>query len=139
MAISIDFFKICGIAVICALLLTLLKKSFGGTDTLLRVGGGVVIFSLMLSGLGEAVGAVMEITSSIGGENALLSSSFSLMLKALGIAVISKLCSDVCRDCGESGLAGGIEAAGRVAIISMCIPIVRELVGLAVKILEMGE
>ena len=53
--------------------------------------------------------------------------------------IICKLCADICRDCGESSLASGIEGAGRIAIISLCIPVIGELMRLALKILEMGE
>ena len=136
---SADFLKICGIAVICAMLLVLLKKSFGGMDMIVRIGGGIAVFSLVLSGLGEAVAAIREMTSILGSAGGLLGNSFSLMIKALGISLLAKLCADICRDCGESTLAGGIESAGRIAIIGLCIPVVSELIGLALKILEIGE
>lgn len=139
MGLSVDFLKICGVAIVCTLLLTVLKKSSGGMDSIVRAGGGIVIFSLLLSGIGEALGSVRSTVLSVADGSGYLGGAFSLMLKALGIALVSKLCADICRDCGENGLAGGIESAGRVAIISLCVPIVSELVGLAVKILEIGE
>jgi stage III sporulation protein AD len=139
MDISVNFFKICGIALICVILLSLLKKSFGGMDTVVRAGGAIVVFSLLVSGLAESLGAVREMISSVAESSAYLNSSFSLMIKALGVAVFAKLCADICRDCGESSLASGIEGAGRIAIISLCIPVIGELMRLALKILEMGE
>ena len=59
------------------------------------------------------------------------------MMKALGVTLISKLCSDICRDCGDTSLANGIDGVGRAVILSMCIPVISEILGYATEILSM--
>lgn len=134
-----ELFRICGVALVCSVLLVMLKNTSGGMDSLLRVGGGIVVFALVVSCIGEQILLIKSVVDKVPDDSGTMEKSFSLMLKALGIALVSKLGSDICRDCGEGTLAGGIESAGRVAIISLCIPVVSELCELAVKILEMGE
>jgi stage III sporulation protein AD len=38
------------------------------------------------------------------------------------MALISKLCADVCRDTGESALASGVESVGKIAIFALAVP-----------------
>ena len=57
------------------------------------------------------------------------------MLKALGMALVSKLCADVCRDSGETALAGGVESAGRIAILVLSLPTFAKILALVGEML----
>lgn len=48
---------------------------------------------------------------------------FARMFKASGIAVLCTLAGDICRDCGESALAGKIELCGKSVILVLCLPL----------------
>lgn len=133
-----DLLKVCGIAILCSVCLVILGRLAGGIGFAVRIGGSVLIFGALLMMLGENTEMIRDMTSFLGGAEGLASRAFSLMLKALGIALISKFCSDICRDCGEGGLAGGVESVGRIAIISLCIPVVAEILGYASAILDSG-
>lgn len=65
--------------------------------------------------------------------NNLISSSVSIdnikiLYKAIGTAFIIQYTADLCRDCGVGTVASKIEIAGKIYIISLCIPLVRNLV-----------
>ena len=62
----------------------------------------------------------------------------SLMLKAVGVAMLSSVCADVCRECGAPQIATGVESAGNLAILFLCLPILRELLQDAEALLEWG-
>jgi len=133
-----EILKVGGIAVLCVLLL-MLTRSASGISLAVRIGGGVLIFGVFLSILRENVEmleSVVSLPSEYGGSY--VSRAFSLMLKAIGIALLSKLCADICRDCGENTLAGGVEGVGRMAIFSLCLPIISEIIEYATKTLDMG-
>ncbi len=128
--------KICGAGVLCAVAAMLLGKlSAGGTAV--RLGGAVFIFGAFLVLLGEALGVIRELVYIPEG-NEFLSASFELMMRALGISVLCKLCSDICRDCGEGSIADGIEGAGRVGIFLLTLPLLSDILEFAREVLAMG-
>lgn len=54
-----------------------------------------------------------------------------LIVKIVGIALISQLASDVCRDSGQQALASGVELAGKLIITVFTIPVAGALLELA--------
>ena len=73
----------------------------------------------------------MEIVSIIFGLGAMLALFSVYQQKTRKGILLSKLCADVCRDMGENTVGGGIELGGRLAILSLCIPLIGELMGYA--------
>ena len=128
----------CGVAVLSAVVICALGKYFGALGAALRIGGGILIFGMAAALLGESVGEIRSLLSFGKGTEGFSEGTFSLMLKALGIAFVSKFCADVCRDCGENTLAGGVESAGKIAMISLCLPILVEILSRASQILDVG-
>lgn len=131
-----ELFKACGIAVVTALALTVLSHTRSGVGSALRIGGAVLVFGILTVVLRENVGQIEEILS-LGEKNEFISSSFSLMLKGLGIALMSKFSADVCRDCGENTLANGVETVGRVVTVSLALPLFWEILETVAQIPEL--
>ena len=128
-----DILKICGVGVLCAFCGMMLRKMNGELAPLLRVCGGVLIF-------GALIGTLTEILGSL--EGSFLSEETvtyaNLMKKALGIAIVTRISSDVCRDTGESAIGGCVELGGKLIILSLCLPLVTELAGYARELLVLG-
>ena len=134
-----EVLKVCGIAIVSLVLLLVLPRSSSGVGFAIRIAGAVVIFGVLLIIIGESVQELLDILSSnsaLSGDYP--SKAFSLMLKALGITLLCKICADVCRDCGENTLAEGIEGVGRAVILSLCIPVISEILGYASDVMEMS-
>lgn len=51
----------------------------------------------------------------------------SIMLKSLFIAGITRFASELCRDCGENGIASKIEVFGKLGIVSLSLPLLRTI------------
>ena len=68
-----------------------------------------------------------------------LNSSVSVMLKALGVALIGKICSDICKECGENGIAEGVEMLSGVVILSLSLPMLSKILSFASEILQRGS
>ena len=47
------------------------------------------------------------------------------VLQTVGVAIVTKLAGEVCRDAGESGIAGFVELAGGVAAILVALPLLK--------------
>ena len=47
------------------------------------------------------------------------------MLKVLVIALVTQIVSDMCRDSGESALAGQTETAAKIMIVAVVLPLIQ--------------
>lgn len=130
--------KACGIGVLAALCLVVVGQMSHGYATVLRICGALLLFGIFLLVLEGSVSAIEEAffaADDIG----VASEAFETMLKALGVALTSRFCSDVCRDCGEGTLAGAVESVGRIAIFALSVPTMVKLLGTAREMLQMIE
>lgn len=133
-----DLLRACGIAVLCAICIAVVGRMSNVAALALRLGGGVVLFGVMMLLLGENMTSLKSALESVRGVDSSVQKAFSTMLKALGIALVSKLCSDVCRDCGEGTIANGVDSVGKMAMIALCIPIISDILDFASRVLERG-
>lgn len=60
---------------------------------------------------------------------------FKIALKVLGICYLSQTGSDICRDCGESALAAQVELIGRIATVSVALPVIKELIKFSINLI----
>lgn len=67
---------------------------------------------------------------------AALSGNAGVLFKALGIAFLTEICAGICRDCGESGAATGVEWIGKAEILLLCLPLMEDLLSLARSLLS---
>ena len=77
-----------------------------------------------------------ELVSGFIDENSFVGVSISVMIKALGIALIGRICADVCKECGENGLAQGVELVAGIVIFSLSLPILSEILSFAYGLLQ---
>lgn len=60
----------------------------------------------------------------------------TVLLKALSVAVVAQTASDMCRDTGNSALAGITELAGRLTVIAFALPLIKSAVALAAELIN---
>lgn len=127
--------KICALSIVCVIVCIISRAFSGAISTAVRISGIIIVFfsvMLMLSDIVSDVGSIVEGFS----EYSQISAYWSVMLKALGIAILCRICTDVCRDCGEGAIAGGVETAGKIAILALSLPMVEEIVAWAQELLK---
>ena len=127
-----DIVRLCGVGLLCAFCALILRQIKGEYAPLVRMGGTVIILGALSFFAAEILSKALSFAFVDG-----LSEYVNIMMKALGLCLISKLCADVCRDMGESAIGGGIELGGRLAILSLCIPLIGELMGYARELMGM--
>lgn len=127
-----------GIALIALVAMLVLKSLSSGFSALLRVGAMILLFTIAFFELARGIAELRELSFGIVGENSFVASALGVMLKALGIALLARICSDICRDCGESGLAFGVESVAGVVIFSLSLPVLAEILGFASELLSRG-
>ena len=128
-----DIIKFCGIGLLCAVSGIILRRISGGEISLfIRIGGALVIFGAAMIMMKNVISELTELTDGQG-----IDVYSSVLVKTLGIALLTKICSDDGRDCGEGTLASGVELCGKLSILLLCIPMIGELMDYAKKILGM--
>ncbi len=125
-------FGIVGVAVVTALLALTLKNSWAVAATALSLLAGVM---LLLAALTAAMPIFERITALLS--NNLIDGEFAqVLLKALGIALLTQTAADVCRDAGENGLAGKVELCGQVLLLVSGLPLFEYTLSLLSKVID---
>ena len=127
-------FKACGLAVMSAVLVLILKRWNGDVAVCIKIICGVGLAALCLSGLTPVIEYLREIGAQ-GGNSEALGESASLMLRVLAVALVTHISANICRDCGEGTLAGYLEIGGKVEIIILSLPTLKSIIDIAVGML----
>ncbi len=91
----------------------------------------LVIFLLILYKLTSVFDLLGEVYSQITyGKN-----FFPIILKVLAVAYIADFAAQICKDSGESAIAGKVELAGKVMIFYLAIPVIMSVMELINKML----
>lgn len=112
------------IALICAAAVTLTKNCVPQYAPFVQLAAMLAVLWIIKDTAENLINYFAEFFPSEVGD-----SGFSqLMVKAVGIAVIGKFVSELCRDSGNSSLAFAVELTAKVIIISMSLPMIKNLV-----------
>lgn len=121
-----DSFKIYGIGMICALICVLIKHQNSSFVVPTRVAGLIMIYAIiiaLISPLMDYLSKLMEITFSL--------EYVEIIVKALCIAYVSQITSDICKDCGEATLASALDTVGKIEILILSLPLIDKMIKLS--------
>lgn len=126
-----NFLQIVAIGIISAMLISLLKQTKPEIAILLGVAVGIIIIIMVVDELYEVVLTFYDIaeTSGIAGD------IFSLVLKIVGIGYVAEFSASVCADSGCKSIGEKILFAGKVVIMLLALPIIKDLFFMIVEIL----
>lgn len=114
--------RIGGIALTGLSALLILRSYKPEWAVFLRIAVTVVSLGLVISLAGTVMDYVTDLTAATG---ALDGESWTILLKALGLAFLTETAASVCRDSGEAGLATWVETAGKLEILLLSFPLIR--------------
>lgn len=122
---------ICIIAVVTAIIAIALKQTTPQISLALSLVTGVIILISIASYLPlftEKIDLLMTQTG-VNPEYA------TILLKSVGICFICQFSSDICKDSGQSALAGKVELAGKILILISALPLMEEILETANSLL----
>lgn len=128
-----DSAKLCMAGVAAVSVAVILKKWNADFLPLLRLAATVLFAGVILSMSAPLFSYLKQLTDTAG-----IAPYAVFLLKALGIAVLCAVCADICRDAGESGIGAGVELAGKIEILILCLPLLNELLSTAKALFAMG-
>lgn len=125
--------KLCMVALLILTSSTVIRGWKSDFLPLIRM-GSIVLFGTLLIVSAKPLLALIRTL----GNGASASKHIETILKGLGIVILTQICSDICRDSGETTLAGHVETVGKLELLLLCIPLIEEILAIAEKLLTMG-
>ena len=125
-----DIMKVAAAALAAAVCAVVVRKQAPELGMVLAVCAGAVIL-LYCSGAIRAAVGLMDKLVEVGGLSAQV---VEPVMKTAGIAIVTRLSADFCRDAKEGGLASAVELAGTalalVAVLPLMSAVIEMLTGL---------
>lgn len=116
--------QVFGIAAVCLLLAVFLKSQNKMFALLVTLGGAVLIFVISSDAAFNVFDALSDIEDSAGYTGTYV----TMMLKVLGISIVTQVVCDICRDNGESALASQTEIASKIMVLAMLLPLFQTVI-----------
>ncbi len=124
--------KIIGLAMVCAVLIVILRNSRPEQALILSIAAATLLLLWLLDSMTPIIAEVMRVIDLF----AFGSQQSEIMLKSFGLCLLTQSAADVCRDAGEQSLALNVELAGKTTVLLLCLPLFGQLLELAVTLLN---
>jgi stage III sporulation protein AD len=118
----ISILLVCGL-VLCVVMLNRLLESHAKEYVLLVTLCAIVLVVAYVSKYLSSTLEFLRVLLSALDDNDI----YTTLLKTLGICVVTNVCMDVCKDSNQNALSGVVLITGKVAILSLSIPLLQEL------------
>lgn len=123
-------FKIIGVGICTIVVSIVLKQYKPELSVLVNICGGLVIFMLAIDGVSTLVSEFYSI------EN--LTSQIEIVkpiMKVLGVGYITEFTANLAEDSGNKSVASKIVLGGKVAICTLALPILKQLVNAIISLI----
>ncbi len=127
-----DIVKIAFVGILTVLLYGLLRQLKPEIAPLIVLGGAAVILITLTDSLLNVSGGVDDMMSLAGLEK----ENVSLLMKALGICVVTQFAADICYDNSCSSIAAAVELAGRVGAVALAMPMIKTVAQIAIGLIN---
>ena len=124
--------RLIGMGVLGAVLAMLLQRMRGEYAAAVRIAVGLACAVGVLYLLRDGVSELCETADRLG-----VWEYADVLLRGLGVAFLTQFCVGVCRDCGEQGIGVWVEIAGKCEILTLCFPLLRQILEAAEGILSL--
>ena len=126
-----DMVKIAAIAVAAALCSVVVKKNVAELGMVLALCAGAIILSCSLGAL-EGVKELMDTLADTAG---LSPAVLAPVVKTVGIAVLTRVSAELCRDAKEGGIAAFVDTAGAAAALFVSLPLLKTVLSMVTGLL----
>ena len=114
-----DMLRVAALAVAAALCAVVVRKNVREIGVVVALAAGAVILTLSL----DAIGSVRALMDRLGELAGLSPAVLAPVIKTVGIAIVARVASEVCRDAGEGDIASFVEIAGAALALLTALPL----------------
>lgn len=119
------------VAVIAAFLAAVLRRYTPEHGLALGLAAGVII---VVAALSEALPLFRQLKVLLDRSGA-SNEYIGVLMRALGICLLTELAADTCRDAGEQGLASKAELVGKLALLTVALPLFQKVGDMALTLI----
>ena len=127
-----EWIRLIGFCLLTAALVMTLRQLHPPFAGLLCAAFGVLIVATVLPQVQAYIGTIRTFLDSLG----LSGEYYRVMLRAMGIVLVTQIAVQVCRDMDAPSVAQRAELCGRLALLGVAVPVFIELTRLAVDVLR---
>ena len=127
-----EWLRLIGFCLLAGAMVMLLGQMQPQAAALLSVAFGVLIVGVMLTPIAQYIRTVQSFLDSLDMET----QYFGVMGKSMGMVLITQLAVQACEDMEAPSIARRAEFVGRMALLSMAVPVFMELTRMAVDALQ---
>lgn len=127
-----DIVKIAAAGILTVMLYALVRQLKPEIAPLIILGGSAVILVAVAErfiGVSDTVNSMMELAG-------LEKENVSILIRCLGICVVTQFAADICYDNSSSSIAAAVELAGRVGAITLALPMLQAVAKLALGLMK---
>lgn len=126
-----EIYKIAAIGIISVILIVYLKSVNAELAVIVGVASGILFLLLSVSYIKEFIVFFEEVAKTGGIDN----SVFKLVLKIIAISYLIEFSSSVATDFGQTSLANKIQFAGKLIMVSLAIPLIKNMIDFVVSLI----
>lgn len=123
--------QVTALAVIGAVCAAVVKKQVPDLALALTLCAVALVLTLGMT----ALRPIRELMDTLADRAGLSAAVLAPVLKTLGISILSRITSELCRDAGERGLAAAVEVTGGVCALLVCLPLFEAVLGVVLDLL----
>jgi len=117
-----DTLRLCAAGLAVTLLLVLLRQWNPAFELPMKLSAAILFVGLLASLARPLVSYVKEMMGATAA-----APYVEVLLRALGVAVLTETVGGICRECKEGAVASYLEIAGRLEILILCLPLMEEI------------
>lgn len=127
-----DIVKIAFFGIFTALIYALIRNIKPEIAPLVILGGVMIVIITVADSLLEVSGSVDDMMNLAGIEK----ENVSVLMKSLGICVVTQFAADICYDNSCSSIAAAVELAGRLGAVALAMPLLQSVARLAIGLIN---
>ena len=124
--------KVTSIVIISVVLAVIVRGQRPEYVPFVIIAAGVVIWAMISSSVESAVNTARTMIDGTGVNIGYI----EILFKSLGICILTQISSDICRDANESALATKAELAGKVAVLTIAMPMITSIAQLSIELIN---
>ena len=126
-----DMLRLAAIAVTAALAAAVVRKGAAEIGLVLAMAAGAILLRASL----DALSSVRDLVDMLGDTAGLSPAVVAPVVKTTGIAILTRLAAELCRDAKESGIAAVVETAGAAVALCAALPLLETVLTMVTGLL----
>lgn len=127
-----ELIRIVGIALTGGFLALTVRRSRPELAVMLSLITSVIILAEVIEGVGGITKELRELVEECGIDIRY----FAIAVKAAGMAYVAQFAAEILRDSGENAVASKVEAAGKICILALTLPVMSSFLRLCIGVVN---